>query len=150
MQVEFLALNALIIYVLSRILFLFLLCNLCLSSSLCTACACPTLQGFLLPFSLLCNLRWSRSSWQMSYSIHWCSGSYIGVQGSVTHLDTSLHSVCSISVFTTTSFCVYVRVGHSAPLQRLVFFCERTHLVFILFFTLCALLVLLLYSLTSS
>ena len=32
---------------------------------------------------------WSRSSWQMSYSIHWCSGSYIGVWGSVTDLDTS-------------------------------------------------------------
>ena len=64
-----------------------------------------------------CNRCWSRSSWQMSYSIHWCLGSYIGVQGSVTHLDTLLHSVCSISVSTTSLFCVYMRTGHSAPLQ---------------------------------
>ena len=62
-------------------------------------------------------IRWSRSSWQMSYSIHWCSGSYIGVRGSVTHLDTSLHHVCMIPVSTTSSFCVYVRAGHSAPLH---------------------------------
>ena len=70
------------------------------------------------------GMQWSRSSWQMSYSIHWCSGSYIGVWGSVMHLDTSLHSVCSISVFTTTSFCVYVLAGHLAPLHlvmRVVF-----------------------------
>ena len=69
-------------------------------------------------------LHWSSSCWKMSYSIYWCSGSYIGVWGSVTHLDTSLHSVCSISVSTTTSFCVYVHVGHSAPLHlvmRVVF-----------------------------
>ena len=68
--------------------------------------------------------RWSRSSWQMSYSIHWCLGSYIGVWGSAMHLDTSLHHVCMISVFTTTSFCVYMRVGHLAPLHlvmRVVF-----------------------------
>ena len=62
--------------------------------------------------------RWSRSSWQMSYSIHWCLGSYIGVRASVTHLDTSLHHVCMISVLTTTLFCVYVCAGHLAPLQR--------------------------------
>ena len=64
--------------------------------------------------------RWSRSSWQMSYSIHWCLGSYIGVRGSVMHLDTSLHSVCSISVFTTTSLCVYVRAASARPLHRQV------------------------------
>ena len=60
---------------------------------------------------------WSRSSWQMSYSIHWCSGSYIGVWGSVTHLDTLLHHVCMISVFTTTSSVSMCAQNHSAPLQ---------------------------------
>ena len=62
---------------------------------------------------------WSRPSWQMSSSIHQFSWSYIGVRGSVTHLDTSLHSVCSTSVSTTSLFCVYVRMSHSAPLQQL-------------------------------
>ena len=62
--------------------------------------------------------RWSRSSWQDAYSIHRCSGSDLGVRGSVTCVDTSLHHVCTILVFTTTSFCVYVRAGHSAPLQQ--------------------------------
>ena len=60
---------------------------------------------------------WSRSSWQMPYSIHWCLGSYIGVWGSVMHLHTLLHCVCSISVFTTTtsvSMCVWHQLG---PLQ---------------------------------
>ena len=63
--------------------------------------------------------RWSRSCWQMSYSIHWCSGSDLGVRGSVTCVDTSLHRVCMISVSTTLLFSVYVRVGHSAPLHRM-------------------------------
>ena len=62
--------------------------------------------------------RWSRSSWQDAYSIHRCSGSDLGVRGSVTCVDTSLHRVCTIPVFTTTSFCVYVHVGHSAPLHH--------------------------------
>ena len=62
--------------------------------------------------------RWSRSSWQDAYSIHRCSGSDLGVRGSVTCVDTSLHRVCTVSVSTTSSFCVYVRAGHSAPLHR--------------------------------
>ena len=60
---------------------------------------------------------WSRSSWQMPYSIHWCLGSYIGIWGSVMHLHTSLHCVCSISVFTTTTsvtMCMWHQLG---PLQ---------------------------------
>ena len=85
-------------------------------------------KGLLLLRSMYVFLpiRWSRSSWQMSYSIHWCLGSYIGVWGSVMDLDTSLHSVCSISVFTTTSFCVYVHAGHSAPLHRFFRSFERS------------------------
>ena len=62
--------------------------------------------------------RWSRSSWQDAYSIHRCSGSDLGVRGSVTCVDTSLHRVCTILVSTTSSFCVYVRATHSAPLHH--------------------------------
>ena len=72
----------------------------------------------------LSELCWSRSSWQMSYSIHWCSGSYIGVRGSVMHLHTLFHCVCSISVFTTTLSVSMCTRSHSAPLHlvmRVVF-----------------------------
>ena len=78
----------------------------------------------------------------MSYSIDWCSGSYIGVRGSVTHLDTSLHHVCMISVFTTTSSVSMCARNHSAPLHRvrqMVVGCRRgmpsvpCHLVVVLF-----------------
>ena len=75
---------------------------------------------------------WSRSSWQMSYSIHWCSGSYLGVRGSVVHLHTLFHCVCSISVFTTTSLCVYVCGGHSAPLHQ-AYSCKSSTLLKITF-----------------
>ena len=57
--------------------------------------------------------RWSRSSWQDAYSIHRCSGSDLGVWGSVTCVDTSLHCVCTIPVSTTSSFCVYMRCLHA-------------------------------------
>ena len=61
------------------------------------------------------GLRWSRSSWQDAYSIHWCLGSDMGVRGSVTCVDTLLHCVCTIPVFTTTSLCVYVRTASARP-----------------------------------
>ena len=84
-----------------------------------TLCARSILYGFSFCVFFV-RSRWSRSSWQDAYSIHRCSGSDLGVRGSVTCVDTSLHRVCTILVSTTSSFCVYVHAGHSAPLQRLL------------------------------
>ena len=84
----------------------------------------PSKMCFWLAVSFVFQFQfcWSRSSWQDAYSIHRCSGSDLGVQGSVTCVDTLLHHVCTIPVFTTSLFCVYMCAGHSAPLHR--FHCD--------------------------